>query len=392
MRIVMGVDISKDKLNLCLLGADGEILDERKITNDLVGFEIVTGLYNEYKPEIIFEATGVYSKRFQYFLELNNLSYICINPLKAKKEMDTLRVTKNDRIDSKKLALLQLRRQYSFTKLEEKIYLELRRRYRFYQTITDDSVSAQNRLHKVLQETFSEIDKLFAGNELNLYRILEVFPHAELVTIQDVNAIATSISKVMNKRPEQVLQRAEKLKHLASKTAVSVAVDSYALEEVRYWANRILQLAQMKQAMLDEMYQVAESLDEVKVLESIPGIGLAGTLGLVAELGDIKRFSRPQKINAFLGLDIRFNDSGQLTTRGFITKRGNSAARKLLYRVTLSIIATSRAGNNTSVSDWYNRRSKNETHGKKKIIVGAMDRTLRLIHHLVSENELYSVS
>ncbi|GAK31350.1 transposase [Weissella oryzae SG25] len=391
MRTVLGIDVSKSKSNLCLVSDDGEIITEKKICNDLNGFEVIKSLFSEFTPEVIFEATGVYSRKLQYFLELNGIAYTCVNPLKAKKEMDTLRVTKNDRIDSKNLAILQLRRGYSETKLEKKIYLEIRRRHRFYQSITEDSVSAQNRLHKVLQETFSGVEDLFAGTELNFFRILTIFPHAQLVSKLEVSTIAIRISEVMNRRPESVLKRAEKLKKLAVKTAVSVETDSYAIDEVRYWAKRVLDLAQQKKDLLEEMYQVASELDELQIIESIPGIGNAGALGIIAELGDIRRFSRPQKMSAFLGLDIRFSDSGKLTTRGFITKRGNSAGRKLLYRVTLSIIAASRWGNNTSVSDWYNRRAKDEHNGKKKIIVGAMDRTLRLIHHLVFEKEYYLV-
>ena len=48
-------------------------------------------------PQIIFEATGVYSKRLQSFLDDYGYEYVILNPLKAKKEMDLgLRHNKTD--------------------------------------------------------------------------------------------------------------------------------------------------------------------------------------------------------------------------------------------------------------------------------------------------------
>lgn len=41
---------------------------------------------------IIFEATGVYSRRLQAFLEEDSYDYTRLNPLEAKKQLDRLRV------------------------------------------------------------------------------------------------------------------------------------------------------------------------------------------------------------------------------------------------------------------------------------------------------------
>ena len=59
-------------------------------------------------PQIIFEATGVYSRRLQAFLEDHGYDYVILNPLKAKKEMDMgLRHNKTDKTDAYHLALIQ---------------------------------------------------------------------------------------------------------------------------------------------------------------------------------------------------------------------------------------------------------------------------------------------
>ena len=101
-------------------------------------------------PEIIFEATGVYSRRLQAFLEENGYAYTRLNPLEAKKQLDSLRVRKTDKIDAEKLAKSQfvLNRKPSYG--QEEVYQNLRDLSRFHQNLTEDMVRTKNRLHKTL--------------------------------------------------------------------------------------------------------------------------------------------------------------------------------------------------------------------------------------------------
>lgn len=47
--------------------------------------------------------------------------------------MDTLRSNKNDELDAKNLAILQMNKEYVFTKRDNKIYQDLRWGHNFYQ-------------------------------------------------------------------------------------------------------------------------------------------------------------------------------------------------------------------------------------------------------------------
>lgn len=65
----------------------------------------------------------------------------------------------------------------------------------------------------------------------------------------------------------------------------------------------------------------------VKVLMAFRGIGLVTALTLVFELGDIRRFSHPRQLMAYLGLVPSEHSSGNRTKRGGITKTGNVHVR-----------------------------------------------------------------
>ncbi|WP_157964255.1 IS110 family transposase, partial [Lactobacillus rodentium] len=88
MQVTFGIDVSKSTSTICEL--IGESKNEFTITNDRPGFiKLLHELAAFTKqPQIIFEATGVYSRRLQAFLEDYGYEYVVLNPLKAKKEMD----------------------------------------------------------------------------------------------------------------------------------------------------------------------------------------------------------------------------------------------------------------------------------------------------------------
>jgi transposase len=66
-------------------------------------------------------------------------------------------------------------------------------------------------------------------------------------------------------------------------------------------------------------------------LMTIPGIDLVVAVGLMAAIGKIERFDKPDKLAAYIGLNPSVHKSGDGPTYdGRITKRGRSNARHLL--------------------------------------------------------------
>jgi transposase len=82
-----------------------------------------------------------------------------------------------------------------------------------------------------------------------------------------------------------------------------------------------------------ELEQVAATepwCDAVRWLCSFRGIGLLTALGLLAEIGDFRRFGHPRELMSYLGLTPSEYSSGDQQHRGHITKSGNRHARRLL--------------------------------------------------------------
>ena len=68
------------------------------------------------------------------------------------------------------------------------------------------------------------------------------------------------------------------------------------------------------------------------LLQSIPGVGPVTAAACAAYIGSIERFSSPEKLTAYVGLDCRVHQSGtSIHGKGFITKRGNTYLRTILF-------------------------------------------------------------
>ena len=151
MCAVFGIDVSKTSSEVAIL-VNGEKVHGYTMPNDIIGISrLLKDLKTVSNLVIIFEATGVHSRRLQAFLEEDSYDYTRLNPLEAKK------ATRWITSDAEKLASSQYVLTRKPTYVQEKVYQNLHNLSRFYQNLTEDIVRTKNRLHKVLQVAFPEI-------------------------------------------------------------------------------------------------------------------------------------------------------------------------------------------------------------------------------------------
>ena len=74
----------------------------------------------------------------------------------------------------------------------------------------------------------------------------------------------------------------------------------------------------------------------VAAVQAMRGMALVNAATLIAELGDLSRFTNPRQLMAYLGLVPSEHSSGASIKRGGITKAGNRTARRLLIEAAWS--------------------------------------------------------
>lgn len=392
MRTVFGIDVSKASSEVAIV-INGEKIHGYTMPNDAIGFtRLLDDLKTVQKPEIIFEATGVYSRRLQAFLEENGYTYTRLNPLEAKKQLDSLRVRKTDKIDAETLAISQFVLNRKPTYIQEEVYQELRDLSRFYQNLTEDIVRTKNRLHKVLQVTFPEMENILSTPTREQYwNLVMTFPYKDFVLELSKDELLEGIRQSTSKRisDKRVAYLAQKLAALANQSYCAVKKNSPILEEVRYYAKELLRLSEQRQAVLEQMVELAQPLPEYEILLSIPGIAETTATSMIGELGDIRRFQSANQINAFIGIDLRHYESGNFLAKEHITKRGNPYARKILFKCIHNIAAASHT-NPCHIEDFYEKRKRqSQTTSTKPHTIASIHRLIRTMYYLITHNKLY---
>ena len=392
MRTVFGIDVSKASSEVAIV-INGEKIHGYTMPNDAIGFtRLLDDLKTVQKPEIIFEARGVYSRRLQVFLEENGYAYTQLNPLEAKKQLDSLRVRKTDKIDAETLAISQFVLNRKPTYIQEEVYQELRDLSRFYQNLTEDIVRTKNRLHKVLQVTFPEMENILSTPTREQYwNLVMTFPYKDFVLELSKDELLEGIRQSTSKRisDKRVAYLAQKLAALANQSYCAVKKNSPILEEVRYYAKELLRLSEQRQAVLEQMVELAQPLPEYEILLSIPGIAETTATSMIGELGDIRRFQSANQINAFIGIDLRHYESGNFLVKEHITKRGNPYARKILFKCIHNIAAASHT-NHCHIEDFYEKRKRqSQTTSTKPHTIASIHRLIRTMYYLITHNKLY---
>ncbi|MBP2057438.1 transposase [Lactobacillus colini] len=390
--VIFGIDVSSRDSSVCEFV--GQAKNEFKITNDTPGF---TQLLKELqlfakKPQIIFESTGVYSRRLQAFLDDYDYQYVIMNPLTAKKEMNQgLRYNKTDKNDACHLAMIQLQNHHPFFKKEAEAYHKMQSLDRSYDELTHDIVSAKNRLHRILQLTFPEIETLFniARGE-NYWQIVKLYPHCQIVRNLNKDNIINDLLKIKSIGQKRAQKMADKLIDLANKAYPAASQDSPETSDAVYYADRLLQLTADRNERLEKMIFLAQTLktDDLEILVSIPGFAKTTAVRVLAELGNIRRFKNPNKIDAFIGIDPGRYQSGQIDSHLGISKHGNAIARKVLYRA-IGQIAQAAQFSPCHIAEYYAKKKSSQTKGFKKIAIASVHKLVRTIYALIINNQLY---
>lgn len=396
MAIVFGIDVSKANSSVAVINDDTPVW-QSVIKNDWFGFQELFKHLQDYRnPQIVFEATGVYSQRLKRFLDEKHYRYTQLNPLAAKKQLDGLRTRKTDKNDALHLAQTQLIFKRRLTYCQDPIYRDLLNLSRFYTEINSDLVRMKNRLHRSLQLSFPEVETVLGKPTGKFYwDIVQAYPHPDCLlelTPEIVSGQLLEFNDHISK--PKVKATAIKLLKLGQGSYPGDAGNSPVVVQTQYNASQVAKLSALKDQIIKQMIQLAKPLPEFKILLSIPGFAEKTVVRLIGELGDIRRFGSSNKLNAFIGIDLRHYESGNFIAADHISKRGNHIARAVLYRA-ISNIASAARWHPNHVNDFYQRRKKQlpvvngKPVGTKKVAVAAMGRLLRTIYHLVTTSQLY---
>lgn len=325
----MAFDVSMGK-SYMVIYKNEQCIEEREFSHSQKNFDLLLPFLKEHEVEIVFEATGVYSKPLEHYFRTHHLGYCCMNPLEAKLQMATMRQRKTDKTDAHNLTQSHFKFTRPPTVRDPEVYQEL-----------------------------TALSKKKTGKRLS---------------------------------KEQAKNKALWILDLAETAYSTVDVDHFLVTEVRYRVGVIRDLVIQKEKFRKELVFLASKLEEFKLIESIPGIGKLTAALLISELGDIRRFQSNKQLNAYVGIDIRTYQSGTIHYRDRIQKRGNSRARMIAY-FTIQNMLKKQALSQNHFIDYYYKLKKDPYAKKHRVaMIACMNKLLKTIHYLVLNEKEYDYS
>lgn len=382
--IYIGIDISKYKHDCFICLDTGEVIVENlSFENNKKGFQQFLDLLKPYGKDNVhigLEATGHYGLNLKLFLEKNNYTFMEFNPLLVKEFMKslTLRKTKTDKVDAMIICQKLISVPYkSNSKLFYHKY-SIKSLSRLRESLVKQRSKHMVQLTNILDITFPEFKPFFSNNfsATSIY-ILNKYKTAEKISnMRDFDSL-NSLSRGKFTYPKFV-----KLKELAKNT-VGESNDIFEFE-----LETILNLYKEIDSKINSLdKQISTIIKELNPPTlSIPGIGDITCASIISEFGDISRFSNPNKMLSFAGLEPSVNESGTISSNGKMVKRGSGYLRYTLMNVAFMVIKY----NHTFYEYYYKKRSEGKNH--RVALSHVCKKLIRVIYILETKNILFDPS
>jgi transposase len=142
---------------------------------------------------------------------------------------------------------------------------------------------------------------------------------------------------------------------------------------------RIDILVEQEKRICEEMEKLTEDWYRkplLKALMGFRGFKIVAATSIISELGDLRRFSHPRQLMAYIGLVPSEDSSGNKRRQGSITKCGNTHVRWMLVEIINSYRLPPKVGRVLSM------RQEGLSRAVKEISWRAQNRLCKKYHHL----------
>ena len=343
---VITVDVSKGSCHYQPFLENGKPMRKAKVLHDTIeGFSELKETIERVKEKgnvdnvpVVFEATGVYHRCLQKYLDDINNPYFIISPLlSAAYRMTNLHGNKTDPLDCAHIAKAYYCEDdlLPFYKQED-IFVRLQKLNRHYETELIHLKKRKVSFRSYLDIIYPRLDKCFGSNG-SLYdpvpmEVLKKYPHPDLLLKHKEATVVKTIVKKVNHDQKFVEKIVHKMYECAKHCYSGAETTDLEVIKLPEMIEELLEQRDICSKLLDELVSGARKIPYFECVRSIVGIGDNLAARIIAELGDMSRFPNRRAISAFAGLNPKIKQSGDVDgTHLKISKKGNRHLRCLLY-------------------------------------------------------------
>lgn len=349
-QLSVGIDLHKTQFTVCALAPSGEIVQECVYPTTNEGYdefaEWAHGVEKERNMHTVLavEATGN-ARFFKNFMETEGFSVKIINTAKFKIIVKS--EVKNDRRDAFTIARFLQKDFIPESHLCSQYDEDLRRLLKMRSQFVKQTVAIKNNIHGML---------LSYG-------------------------YTTTASQFQSKRSRKQLLRELEAHSIFNKEATGVL-------------NLMIEMLEKTRELVKDVEEKLEEYvkedEEVKLLQTIPGVGKIMSATITAWIGDIENFDSYKRFAAYCGLVPYLKESNESTYLGHITKRGPQKLRTSLVQVVMGLLRLKSKYPTWRIYSKYS--SLKSDKGSGRAIVACVRKMSRVIYCMLKDKKPFDYS
>ncbi len=352
----VGIDVSKGKSTVTIRQpGDVVLISPCDIPHTQTAINTLIHQIKELDGEtkVCMEHTGRYYKPVATWLSGAGIFVSVVNPILIRNfGDDSLRSPKTDKADSKKIARYTFDRwaklkQYGCMDKTRNQLKTMNRQFGFYM---DQKTAMKNNLIALLDQTYPGANDFFdsparSDGSQKWVDFVHTYWHVDCVRHKSLPAFAKHYQNWCRYKGYNFsADKAEQI-YQASCDLIAVFPKDDNTKMLIRQAVAMLNIASATvESLRRKMDETASTLPEYPVVMAMNGVG--PTLGpqLMAEIGDVTRFTHREALTAFAGVDPGKHDSGKHVQKSVRTsKKGSPHLRKTLFQIMDGLIKRSPA-------------------------------------------------
>lgn len=350
----VGIDVSKGKSTVTIrrpgdvvIMPPCDIPHTQSAINNLI--EQIKSLHGETK--VCMEHTGRYYEPVATWLSNAGIFVSAVNPMLIRDfGDDSLRTPKTDKADSKKIARYTLDRwaklpQYGNMDKTRNQLKTMNRQFGFYMA---QKTAMKNNLIALLDQTYPGANDFFdsparSDGSQKWVDFVHTYWHVDCVRSKSLNAFTEHYRNwCRHKGYNFSADKAERIYNASCDLIAVFPKDDTTKMLIRQAVTMLNTASATVESLRQKMNETAATLPEYPVVMAMNGVGPALGPQLMAEIGDVTRFTHREALTAFAGVDPGKNDSGQHIQKSVRTsKKGSPYLRKTLFQIMDGLIKRS---------------------------------------------------
>ncbi len=351
----VGIDVSKRKSTVAVLRPGGDVVVKPfDIPHLDDAFQSLINLLHSLDGEtrIVMECTGHYYEPIARALSQAGFFVSAVNPqiiCNFQGQDNPLRRVKTDKADSVKIARYALDswaklKQYS---LMDEIRTQLKTMNRQFDFYMKHKTAMKNNLIGLIDQTYPGANTYFDSparedGSQKWVDFLGTYWHVDCVRKMSLKAFTHHYQKWCSRKKYNFSQtKAEEIYGTAKELIPVLPKDNFTKRIIKQAIEQLNTASQTVEQLRSLMNETAAQLPEYPVVMAMKGVGSSLGPQLMAEIGDVTRFTHKGAITAFAGVDPGVNNSGDYSQKSVhASKHGSPVLRKTLFQIMDVLIKT----------------------------------------------------